>query len=68
MSESQFTVSGMTCGHCVMSVKEEVGQIPGVKEIDVDLASGTVKVVSEGPVDTDAVRAAVTEAGYQLVG
>jgi copper chaperone CopZ len=56
----------MTCGHCVSSVTEEVGLIDGVQKVDVDLASGLVTVTSEGDLNEDAVRTAVTEAGYQL--
>jgi copper ion binding protein len=67
MAESTYTVQGMTCGHCVSSVTEEVGRIEGVRKVDVDLAGGTVTVVSDEPVTEDAVRAAVTEAGYELV-
>lgn len=67
MERSEYTVSGMTCGHCVSSVTEEVGEISGVHEVDVDLATGKVTVTSDGPVPADVVRAAVTEAGYQLV-
>ncbi|MQA98477.1 MAG: copper ion binding protein [Streptosporangiales bacterium] len=67
MERSEYTVSGMTCGHCVSSVSEEVGEIAGVREVDVDLASGKVTVTSEAPLSTEDVRAAVTEAGYQLV-
>jgi copper chaperone len=66
MSQSTYTVQGMTCGHCVSSVTEEVGLIDGVQKVDVDLASGLVTVTSEGDLSEDAVRAAVTEAGYQL--
>lgn len=62
-----YTVSGMTCGHCVNSVQAEVSQIPGVGEVQVDLASGTVTVTSGAPLDEAAVRAAVDEAGYELV-
>jgi copper ion binding protein len=68
MQTKTYTVSGMTCGHCVSSVSAEVGQIPGVTEVQVDLASGAVTVTSAQPVDDAAVRAAVDEAGYQLVG
>jgi copper ion binding protein len=68
MAEATYTVQGMTCGHCVSSVTEEVSQIDGVQKVDVDLASGQVTVLSAEPVTEDAVRAAVTEAGYQLVG
>ncbi|GGM89942.1 metal-binding protein [Lentzea pudingi] len=67
MSESVFTVSGMTCGHCVSSVTEEIGQIGGVQNVAVELDSGKVTVTSDQPVAEDDVRAAVTEAGYTLV-
>ncbi|MEU0937163.1 MULTISPECIES: heavy-metal-associated domain-containing protein [unclassified Embleya] len=68
MSTATFTVSGMTCGHCVSSVTEEVSEVSGVTDVKVELASGLVTVTSEQPVDPDAVRAAVVEAGYQVVG
>lgn len=61
-----YTVSGMTCGHCVASVKEEVSEISGVTQVDVDLDSGRLVVVSTDPVDPAAVRAAVDEAGYTI--
>ncbi|ONI81020.1 cation-transporting ATPase [Actinosynnema sp. ALI-1.44] len=67
MSQSTYTVQGMTCGHCVSSVTEEVGQIAGVSSVEVDLPTGKVTVTSEKDLDVDDVRAAVTEAGYQLV-
>ena len=63
---STYTVTGMTCEHCVASVKEEVGEIPGVTGVDVDLASGRLEVTSEADLDRAAVEAAVTEAGYAL--
>ena len=65
---STYTVKGMTCGHCVQSVTEEVSKVPGVRGVEVDLASGRVTVSSEQPVDDAAVRAAVAEAGYEVVG
>ncbi|SMD25393.1 heavy-metal-associated domain-containing protein, partial [Lentzea albidocapillata] len=65
--ESTYTVTGMTCGHCVSSVTEEISQIGGVQKVDVELASGKVTVTSDQPVTQDDVRAAVTEAGYTLV-
>lgn len=68
MSTTVYTVIGMTCRHCVDAVTEEVGGIEGVTGVDVDLASGRVSVTSEQPVDDDAVRAAVDEAGYELAG
>lgn len=65
--QSTYTVSGMTCGHCVNSVQTEVEQLPGVTAVQVDLASGAVTVTSDQPLDEAAVRAAVDEAGYTLV-
>jgi copper chaperone len=62
-----YTVSGMTCGHCTGAVQSEVGRLDGVTGVEVDLASGAVHVTSTGPLDEAAVRAAVDEAGYQLV-
>ena len=68
MSSSTYTVTGMTCGHCVSAVTEEISQLPGVQGVDVDLATGAVTVTSDAPVEEAAVRAAVEEAGYELVG
>ncbi|MBV8931725.1 MAG: heavy-metal-associated domain-containing protein [Kutzneria sp.] len=67
MTESNYIVTGMTCGHCANSVTEEISQLGGVTSVDVDVASGRVTVASEQPLAEDAVRAAVVEAGYQLV-
>ncbi|MDQ6526105.1 heavy-metal-associated domain-containing protein [Nocardioides sp. LHD-245] len=61
-----FTVTGMTCGHCVASVTEEVQEIAGVQDVTVDLPSGAVTILSAAPLDESAVKAAVEEAGYQL--
>ena len=67
MSQSQtYTVTGMTCGHCVASVTEEVQEIPGVQDVSVVLDTGAVTVTSDQGVDDAAVKAAVEEAGYQL--
>jgi copper ion binding protein len=68
MSTTSYTVVGMTCGHCVSAVTEEVSQVPGVTSVDVDLASGGLTVTSDTPVDEDAVRTAVEEAGYEVAG
>jgi copper chaperone len=68
MSTATYTVVGMTCGHCVSAVTEEVSQVPGVTGVDVDLASGGLTVTSEGPVEEGAVLAAVEEAGYEVAG
>ena len=61
-----YVVSGMTCGHCVSSAREEVGELDGVTSVDVDLASGRLDVTAEQRPDTASVRAAVQEAGYEL--
>lgn len=63
---AEYTVSGMTCAHCVASVTEEVQEIPGVTDVAVDLESGGLRVTSEVPVSDADIRAAVEEAGYQI--
>lgn len=63
--QKTYTVQGMTCQHCVMSVTEEVGEIAGVEKVDVDLASGRLEVTAPA-IDDAAVAAAVEEAGYAL--
>ena len=63
-----YTVVGMTCGHCVSSVSEEVAALAGVESVDVDLATGTLTVTADASVDEPAVRSAVDEAGYTLEG
>ena len=64
---AQYTVSGMTCSHCVNAVTEEVSAIPGVTDVQVDLESGSLKVASEAPVDFDRIVEAVAEAGDYTV-
>jgi copper chaperone len=61
-----YTVTGMTCGHCVASVTEEVQEIAGVEHVEVVLETGALTVTSAEPLDDAAVRSAVEEAGYQL--
>ncbi|WUT77027.1 heavy-metal-associated domain-containing protein [Streptomyces sp. NBC_00669] len=68
MSEAVYSVSGMTCGHCESAVSKEVGAIPGVTSATAVAGSGLLTVASEQPLDDEAVRAAVDEAGYELVG
>ncbi|GAA2742881.1 MULTISPECIES: heavy-metal-associated domain-containing protein [Kitasatospora] len=63
-----YTVSGMSCGHCEKSVSEEVAVLPGVTSVAADAKAGTVTVSSDGPLADDQVRAAIDEAGYELVG
>jgi copper chaperone len=60
-----YTVQGMTCSHCVLSVREEVSEVPGVSAVDVDLASDRMTVTGQD-IDDDAVRAAVADAGYEV--
>jgi copper ion binding protein len=67
MSTLEFKVPGMTCGHCVAAVKEEVGKVAGVSDVAVDLDSKGVVVTGDG-VDREAVWAAVDEAGFEAVG
>jgi copper chaperone CopZ len=68
MATSTYTVSGMTCGHCVRSVTTEVSALPGVTGVAVDLPTGAITVTSQTHVEIEALRAAVDEAGYELVG
>jgi copper chaperone CopZ len=66
-----YDVLGMTCGHCVQAVSGELCELPGVLDVEVELVAGgrsTVRVVSEQPLPAEAVRDAVDEAGYDLVG
>lgn len=69
MSESSaqrtYTVTGMSCEHCVRAVTTEVGGLPGVSDVDVDLASGAL-LVSGADVDAEAIRVAVQTAGYDI--
>jgi copper chaperone len=66
MSTATYTVKGMTCGHCVSSVKEEVGEVAGVTNVEVDLATGLLTVDSDDPIDVATIIAAVEEAGYEV--
>ncbi|RBP67126.1 copper chaperone CopZ [Brevibacterium sanguinis] len=69
MTTTTITVTGMTCGHCVSSVKEELGALPGVTDVDVELVTGgdsPVTITSATALDDAAIRAAVDEAGYDL--
>ena len=63
-----YIVEGMSCGHCVGSVTEEVGAVAGVTGVEVDLESKKVTVTGEGPIDDAVVRAAIDEAGYEVAG
>ena len=63
---SRVTVAGMTCGHCVASVSEEIREVAGVEDVDVVLETGEVIITSGAPLDPADVVAAVAEAGYAL--
>jgi len=67
MAEFEYTVTGMTCGHCEASVRGEVSKIEGVQDVRVSAASGSLTIVASGEVANDAVLAAVDEAGYSAV-
>jgi copper chaperone CopZ len=64
-TQYQYTVRGMTCGHCVLSVTEEVSEVAGVESVDVDLESGRLIVTGSG-YDDAAIIEAVAEAGYEV--
>lgn len=67
-ASATYTVTGMTCEHCVASVTEELTELPGVTGVSVDLATGSVTVTSERELSKVEVTEAVAEAGYQLAG
>lgn len=67
--QTEVTVAGMTCGHCVAAVTEELSALPGVVDVAVDLHAGEdspVTITSAAPLERAAVESAVTEAGYTL--
>ncbi len=69
MTTTTYSVDGMTCGHCVQHVTSEISALPGVRDVSVQLVAGgssPVTVTSDGPLDDNAVSAAVVEAGYAL--
>ena len=70
MASTTYIVRGMTCGHCVNAVTEEISAIPGVSEVSIELVEGgdsAVIVASDAELELEAVRAAVDEAGYELI-
>jgi len=66
MQTTTYTVTGMTCSHCVHAVTEELQRLDGVSAVQIDLPTGAVTVTSDGPLDPAAVREAVDEAGYAV--
>jgi copper chaperone len=67
MATNEYQVTGMTCGHCEMSIREEVGQIAGVEDIQVSAQSGKLAITGSADLDDAQVLAAVEEAGYTAV-
>jgi copper chaperone len=67
MATSEYQVTGMTCGHCEMSVRDEVDQLPGIEDVQVSAQTGRLTVTAAQPVDDADVLAAVDEAGYSAV-
>ncbi|MGV8883523.1 MAG: heavy-metal-associated domain-containing protein [Rhodoglobus sp.] len=67
MTTTEYTVTGMTCAHCEMSVKEEVGELEGVQDVAVSASTGRLVITSAAALDDAAVFAAVDEAGYSAV-
>lgn len=65
METRNYTVNGMTCSHCVLSVQEEVGEVPGIASVEVDLESGGMSVTGSDLDDT-AIATAVADAGYEV--
>lgn len=65
MTDKSYSVVGMTCDHCVLSVREEVSEVAGVRDVGVDLASGRLRVAGDDVSDA-AVREAVAAAGYEV--
>ena len=63
---SFYTVTGMTCDHCVTAVTSELAGLDGVQDVQIDLGTGRVTVTSAAPLSDESVRAAVDEAGYEL--
>jgi copper chaperone CopZ len=68
VSTRSIAVTGMSCEHCANAVRAEIGKLPGITEVDVDVAAGTVSITGE-PLPGDApLREAVEEAGYEFAG
>ena len=67
MTTTDLKITGMTCGHCAASVREEIEALPGVTSVEVTVDDGSVRVAADRELGRDEVAAAVTEAGYALV-
>ncbi|HWS49643.1 MAG TPA: heavy metal-associated domain-containing protein [Microbacterium sp.] len=67
MTTNEYQVTGMTCSHCEMSVREEVTRIAGVEDIQVSAQTGRLAVTGSADIDDAQILAAVEEAGYSAV-
>ena len=67
MVTQSFTVTGLHCNHCVASVTEELTDLPGVREVKVDLSTGHVEVYADSALGSDDVRRAITGAGFEVL-
>ena len=67
MITTEYQVTGMTCSHCEMSVRDEVSRVGAIEQIDVSAATGRLLITTHAPIDDAAVMAAVDAAGYQVV-
>ena len=68
MQTRSVVVTGMSCEHCATAVRAEIGKLPGVSQVVVDVAAGTVRISGEELPGDAALREAVEEAGYELAG
>lgn len=68
MTTTSIIVQGMTCGNCVKHVKEAISELSGVSNVEIELEGGKVTIESAGELDGTAVKEAVSEAGYSVVG
>ena len=68
METRSITVTGMSCDHCARAIRAEIGKLPGVAEIDVDVAAGRVRITGQALPGDAALRDAVEEAGYEFAG
>jgi copper chaperone len=63
-----IVVAGMSCDHCANAIRAEISKLPGVTEVDVDVAAGKVRITAEQLPGDTALRGAVEEAGYEFAG
>ncbi|GAA3850498.1 heavy-metal-associated domain-containing protein [Amycolatopsis tucumanensis] len=68
MSTTVYTVQGMTCSGCVNKVTNAVTAVDGVSDVDVDIATGELTVISDEPIDSEAIRKTIADVGYSVVG